>query len=76
MLKRALKFAGFSILILTTVYFIRAALEIQAALETMDANILNTYSETKTILLREVVDFVEGLGLGLVCLYLGMKDEK
>jgi len=75
-LKRALKFAGFAILLLTTVYFIRAALEIQAALETMDANILNTYSETKTILLREVVDFVEGLGLGLVCLYLGMKDEK
>jgi hypothetical protein len=75
-LKRALKFVGFAILLLATVYFIRAVLEIQTALDAMDANILNTFSETKTMILREIVDFVEGLGLGLICLYLGMKDER
>jgi hypothetical protein len=73
-IKRALKFVGFAILILATVYFIRAMLEIESALAAMDANVLNTYSETKTMILREIVDFAEGTGLGLICLYLGYRD--
>ena len=76
MLKRALKFVGFAISVLATVYFFRALLEIKTTLADMDSNIIDTFPETRTIVLRELVDFVEGLGLGLICLHFGTRDTK